>query len=363
MNVRLPASAAPLAARLRSLRPSLSRRLQIALLGSSLAGLALFGVFAGGGAANVTFEQAAGRWVVPIANLGDAFAITLVPGGGAEDDEQQRAALTFTSVEDLDTHFATLGFALDEVREGARDVPRIIVARLPADLGEVTETDKRKRLFVATLLPLVLQSNERIAADRERLLRLSDRLALGLSLREPDREWLDELSTSYGVDRDDLEELRRRVDTVPVSLALAQAAEESGWGTSRFAKRGNALFGQYTTSDYPAMVARDRDDTTITVRAFEGIPQSVDSYMRNLNTHRAYTDFRKTRDQFRRQGHEPDARALLATLTRYSERGLDYVRTISSIIRANQFEQFDRARLTLQRQASVETTPLRLAAD
>jgi len=360
MNVRLPAPAAPLAARLRSLRPSLSRRVQIALLGGSLAGLVLLGAFGGPGPVAVTLDQASSRWIVPIGNLGDAFVSTLVPGGH---DSESATTLAFTTADALDTHFTTLGFVLDEVREGARDVPRIVVARLPADLGEIVETDRRKRLFVATLLPLILQSNERIAAERERLLGLSDRLALGLQLRDHDREWLADLTVSYGVDPGDMEELRRRVDTVPVSLALAQSAEESGWGTSRFAKRGNALFGQYTTSDYPALVARDREDVTISVRAFDGIPASVDSYMRNLNTHRAYADFRKRRDQFRQRGQEPEAPALLATLTRYSERGPNYVRTINSIMRANQFEQFDRARLTLQRQAGVETQPLQIAAD
>ena len=138
--------------------------------------------------------------------------------------------------------------------------------------------------------------------------------------------------------------LMRRVDTVPASLALAQAAEESGWGTSRFAQEGNALFGQWTTAEGEGLVPRRREaEASHKVRVFDELHDAVAAYLHNLNTHRAYRQFRLTRAEQRAESGRLDSVALVEDLKSYSERGEDYVASIKTIIRVNRLRQLDQA--------------------
>ena len=133
---------------------------------------------------------------------------------------------------------------------------------------------------------------------------------------------------------------------MPPSLALAQAAEESGWGTSRFARKGNAVFGQRTWRSGRGMVPLRREDgKRHEVVAFNALRASVDAYLRNLNSHPAYGEFRRLRAEARALDRAVSVPALVGTMTRYSERGADYLRTILAIIRVNRFAAYDRARL------------------
>lgn len=225
------------------------------------------------------------------------------------------------------------GFVLDAVRQGAEIVPRLVVERLPRDLGALDSSDLRKTVFIKTLLPLLLMENERVLAERARL---EDVLAAGADASPADRAWLAELAERYDVEPRQTRELLRRVDAIPVSLALAQAAMETGWGASRVAQAGQALFGQ--------MVFRSADDDG-RVRKFEQLEDAVVAYAVNLNTHRAYADFRRAREQARREGKPLDGHALAQHLQRYSERGMDYVRDIRALMRVNGLRAFDRARL------------------
>jgi len=368
MIVRLTAPLAPLAARLRSGSRALRaqpRQRQIGAYGGALLGLAVFAV-CNGGAPVRQLDQVAQSWVVPIAveANGAAHAASQwatsqwLDGIRAVPWRPERPAVepapSRHTVETLEDRLAAAGFELEGIRTGQAEVPRVFLAALPPDMPGVTETDKRKRMFIATLLPLVLKSNEKIMADRERLLRVADRIDLGLALKPADDEWLGEVAELYGVERADLAELKRRIDIVPPSLALAQAAEESGWGTSRYALVGNAVFGQYTTSDKGNMVPAERGEgQTHAIRAFDALGMSVDGYMRNLNSHFAYGEFRKKRERYRAEDRELDPKGLLQTLTRYSARGQDYIRTIATIMRVNQLDHFDRARLQWQ-QASLD---------
>ena len=167
-----------------------------------------------------------------------------------------------------------------------------------------------------------------------------------------DKEWLHELAERYRLDKLRIEDqafsvrLLRNVDTLPVSLVLAQAANESGWGTSRFALEGNNLFGEWTYAKGTGMVPRERKPgATHEVRLFNSLQSSLRSYMHNLNTHRAYTGLRKIREQLRNAGQRPDGPSLARGLHAYSERGSAYILDIEQMIRDNRFTLFADAQL------------------
>ncbi|MBF0248597.1 MAG: glucosaminidase domain-containing protein, partial [Alphaproteobacteria bacterium] len=187
-----------------------------------------------------------------------------------------------------------------------------------------------------------------ITRDRDRLHRLAQRKRDGERLPAVDRLWLAVMADRYDVARDDIAGMLKRHDVVPPSLALAQAATESGWGTSRFALEGNAVFGQWTFTDsHDGIVPQDRQDgQSHRIRAFDSLYDSVYSYVINLNTHQAYREFRDMRADMRRHGMRLDGLRLADTLHRYSERGADYVLDIQNIIQTNDLEQLDGARLS-----------------
>jgi Bax protein len=245
--------------------------------------------------------------------------------------------------------FERLGYNLNAVGSGLADVPRLFVASLPKDLSEVRETARRKALFFSSVLPLVLQVNDEISADRARLRKLLDQIGKGAKLGPVDRLWLIVMAEHYRVKRGDIKSLVSRVDTIPPSLALAQAAEESGWGTSRFARQGNAVFGQWTFSTDGSLVPAQRDaDKSHRVKAFSSLLDSVRAYARNLNTHRAYRHFRKARRNMRRRDAPLDGIKLANSLKSYSERGENYIKDLHSIIAANKLRRLDDARLSTQ---------------
>jgi Bax protein len=246
------------------------------------------------------------------------------------------------------TRFEQQGFDLADFRNsgGQLEVPRIFLAKLPVDMADVSITDKRKRAFIKVMLPHILREDERITADRERLQKLADRMKLGDSVSGRDQRWLEQLTDRYGLDEVDTNELLERVDIVPPGLALAQAIEESGWGTSRFAQSGNAVFGMWTWSAGSGLVPEDRPDgETYEVQRFRSLENSVAAYMRNLNTKASYREFRDRRAALRDQGAPLDSYQLAGQLHRYSARGSDYIRTIRSIMRSNGLDAFDEAKL------------------
>ncbi len=245
-------------------------------------------------------------------------------------------AMPEVSASVLGDKFARQGYTLDAVRSDSVPVPRLFLARLPSDLPSLDSVPLRKEMFVKMLLPLILAENERILAEREQLLKLRDRFQAGEMLSEVDDDWLDALAERYGVDNDDptdtFAELIKRVDAVPPSLAIGQAALETGWGTSDVAHRGQAMFGQMVS-------------TGESVRRFEHLAHAVEAYALNLNTHKAYARFRAKRAEMRQHGTAPDGYELALTLGRYSERKMDYVRDVRGIIKANKLRPLDQARL------------------
>ena len=247
-------------------------------------------------------------------------------------------------VADLSRRFLQLGYHLDHVRSGAGEVPRLLLANLPGDMPEIKLVEVRKAMFIQAVLPLILRANEQIAADRQRLRMLVARPSIW---SDADSVWVAQLAFRYSVDQFDLAELTRRVDVIPISLAIAQAAEESGWGTSRFAIEGNAVFGQWTYDPEKGLVPNSREEgRSHLVRSYDGLLGSVSGYMLNLNTHDAYNAFRNRRQAMRTDIGALDATALASTLIYYSEGRRDYTKRIRDIIETNDLTAFDDARLS-----------------
>lgn len=272
---------------------------------------------------------------------------TLLQGKTIGSSDAGHVIRSHNSAAILDRTFRQMGYNLETVAAGDAEVPRVFLASMPADIGKLRETKKRKGLFFKTVLPLVLQVNEEIARDRKRLVALIKSKKSGAKVGPVDRLWLIVMAERYKTKRGDLNALLHRVDVIPPSLALAQAAEESGWGTSRFVKEGNAMFGQWTWSKSAnAIVPKNRDaGRSHRIKAFDNLLQSVRAYARNLNTHRAYRHLRSKRAQLRSNSGPVDGLALAKQLKSYSERGEEYIKTLSSIIQVNKLRRFDAAKL------------------
>lgn len=253
----------------------------------------------------------------------------------------------------LEFVFGTIGFDLKNVRRGDDPVPAIHVATLPHDLGFIDQVERKKKLFFSTVLPLVLSANETITRERVKLIRLRDRTLDGAALHRSEQEWLRRLGERYGVepgevgtDRSYFDGLLRRVDTVPVSLALAQAAVESGWGSSRFARHGNALFGQRAWSEDKGIVPKERaEEEGHVVRKYDSLMSSVASYIHNLNTHPSYKEFRHRRAALREADRPLDGKRLAGGLKAYAEIGDRYVEILRKVIDKNRLAELDGALL------------------
>lgn len=254
-----------------------------------------------------------------------------------------QAAASVAKVKDA---FTSAGYELDAVRWGQATVPRVLLASLPYDLPQMRQAKDRKTVFLSYMLPYLLEANKRVQQQRNRMLSLRSKIEKGQRLGGEEMLWLNALYEEYQVKPGKFTVLLLRVDTVPVSLALAQAAVESGWGTSRFAQEGNAPFGQWTSNHYPGMVPKERKPgMTHKVRSFESLNLSAESYLRNLNTHRAYTGLRKLRASFRQQNKPVDGLAIAETLLNYSEKGMEYVNLLRHIIKENDLAALDSAKL------------------
>jgi Bax protein len=252
--------------------------------------------------------------------------------------------LTVSSTGKLSDLFRRVGYELDGVHKTGH-VPRVLLASLPKDLANLSRPAQRKIVFIKSILPLVLQANEHVTRERLRILDLQDRVSGGKKLTGAEEAWLAEVADRYGLEKADFASLLERVDIIPPSLAVAQAAEESGWGTSRFAREGNALFGQRIYKDNrPGIVPTERGEgESYKVRAFDHLLQGVTAYVHNLNSHFAYDGFREARAGMRGEGGVIEGYRLVETLERYSERGEAYLETIKLIMRVNKLQLLDRA--------------------
>lgn len=253
-------------------------------------------------------------------------------------------AMRVSNTEQLARVFQAHDYSLDHARRG-QPIPALQIERVPADLGSLRDSNERKWLFIKALLPIILEVNERILAERKELLRLRDMAAAGKEPGVAERMWLANLAERYGADPSNLAEMLLRVDIVPPSMAIAQAGVESGWGTSYAARVGNSLFGQIQVSGRHAVDVPWKAGPAMP-QPFATVANSVEAYFLNLNTHFAYASFRAERAQQRAQGAQPDGFRLIGQLLRYSELGMQYINYVRNIIRENQLSDFDRARLS-----------------
>jgi Bax protein len=214
----------------------------------------------------------------------------------------------------------------------------------PPDFSEFAAGDARKAVFFEYMAPLVENENEAILASRDHLLQIQEAGAATWS----ERRWMRLLAERYEMDDFDptdpalRAQLIRRVDKVPASMALAQAANESAWGTSRFARLGNNYFGQWCFVAGCGLVPEARNSgASHEVAAFESARESVRRYMNNINTHSAYLDLRNRRASLRNEGNDISGLALAPALLRYSERGQEYVSELQAMIRGNELQQYD----------------------
>jgi len=307
-------------------------------------------------------QQAALEWIALPKFVSKAEAsiavvppeVAAVPDAAVIDTVAPTKPSAGIAVTDLRDKFSAVSFDLATVRQGGQPVPRLFVDTLPRDFDKLSEAGKLKQTFFQMVLPLTLKVNEEILADRHQLLSLGKKMTAGHGLSDEEQEWLAELAFRYDVSPGDVPELLRRVDVISPALALAQSAEESGWGRSRFALNGNALFGQRTWGKGLGIVPQRRDEgSRHEVRVFPSLLDSVRSYARNLNGHPAYDDFRARRAVMRARDAELDPYGLIETLGAYSERREHYVRTIQKILRVDNLEELEGTRLE---DRPVETT-------
>jgi Bax protein len=251
--------------------------------------------------------------------------------------------------EELAGFFRDQAYTLDEVRLGVA-VPAFKLERVPDDLVNKDGVE-RKMLFISALLPVILDANQHVLIDREQLIQLRDRFVTDPeSLTVFDRAWLARLADRYEmsmdqVDKAQIDQLLRRVDIVPPSMAIAQSGIESGWGTSFAARTGNALFGQIQSVGQHAVAVSWKPGAGMP-QPFANVGEAAEAYVANLNTHPAYAAFRHERAAMRDRGETPDGYKLIGQLLRYSERGLGYVQFVRQVMREDKLTDFDSAQLS-----------------
>ena len=243
-------------------------------------------------------------------------------------------------VDEINSVFKQNNYDLKEARNSKLIKP-VGIYLLPNDIKNISKTNERKELFIKIVLPLVLKENNKIRIDRKRLFTILNKN----SNTEIEKKWLEKKFKQYGVKQNDISTLKIRMDEIPVSLAIAQAAKETGWGTSRFALKGNALFGQWTWSGEGLKPKNAEEGKDHRVMKFHNLQLSVRAYLRNLNTHSSYRSLRKARTELRNQKKNLDSLILSKHLDKYAETGKQYIEVLQKIIDQNNLKDFDEARL------------------
>ena len=241
----------------------------------------------------------------------------------------------------LDQLFKDTKYSLKEVRKTKLVNPGNSIDLLPKEIKQIESTKKRKEFFIQIILPLILEENYLIRLDRKRLFVILNKN----NNTESERKWLKSKFKQYGVVNQDFTTLKIRMDEIPVSLAIAQAAKETGWGTSRFALEGNALFGQWTWNGEGIKPASADSDSTHKVMKFKILRASVRAYQRNINTHSSYKEFREARAIQRDNDGKLNSLELVKYLEKYAETGKEYIIVLKKIIEQNSLTEFDTVKL------------------
>ncbi len=231
--------------------------------------------------------------------------------------------------------FENLKYDLNNIRLG-QSVKPVYLSKLPPDLKNIKSTSKRKDTFIKIVLPLIIDENNKILDNRKTLFKILGKPSNSMG----EKRWLKRRFKDYRITNEDITELKLRMDIIPVSLAIAQAAKESGWGTSRFALKGNAMFGQWTYGK-SGIKPKDSEGKDHKILAFPMLRSSVIAYQRNLNTHKAYGEFREKRADLREDNKKISGMDLVQYLENYAATGKEYVTILKSIISQNKLTDFD----------------------
>ena len=233
--------------------------------------------------------------------------------------------------------FENLKYDLDRIRLG-QSVKPVYLSKLPPDLKNIKSNSKKKDTFIKIILPLIIDENNKILENRKKLFKILAKPVNSMG----EKRWLKRRYEDYQIKNEDIAELKLRMDKIPVSLALAQAAKESGWGTSRFALEGNAMFGQWTYGK-DGIKPKDSEGKGHKILKFPMLRSSIVAYQRNLNTHKAYSDLRSKRAELRKNNKKISGLDLVIYLESYAATGKEYVKTLKNIISQNKLTDFDNA--------------------
>ena len=236
--------------------------------------------------------------------------------------------------------FKDVDYDLRKVRN-EKLVKPIYFTQFPRDLDNLQSVQLKKETFIKIVLPLIVAENEKIIDDREKLKIISEKKFTS----DSEKQWLRQKLLEYKVKKGDIEELLFRMDMIPVSIALAQAAKESGWGTSRFALEGNAIFGQWTWDGQGIAPLKRDSNKNHKILKFPILRASVKAYKNNLNTHKSYSKFRDKRKQLRDKNKSITGLALTDTLKNYAQTGSEYTKILNQIITQNRLSDFELVKL------------------
>jgi len=252
----------------------------------------------------------------------------------SEEDNSNTIRFSASTIEQL---FEDTKYNLKSVKETKLVNIGNSIDHLPNEMKKIESVKKRKNLFIQIVLPLIIEENTKIRLDRKKLFAILNKNNNSKS----DKVWLLKKFKQYGVKKNDLSSLKIRMDEIPVSLAIAQAAKETGWGTSRFAQEGNALFGQWTWSGEGIKPAGADSNSKHKVAKFRVLKASVKAYQRNLNTHSGYKEFRRERAIQRDNDGKLNSLELVKYLDKYAETGVEYTKILKKIIQQNSLTEFD----------------------
>jgi Bax protein len=247
-------------------------------------------------------------------------------------------ALTFSVTKFAPTHDSIADFS---------STPEPIVV-FP-DFASISDIDEKKQQFFDFLQDYVRYENSLVSDLRLRLLSYAEIVGDGVPLSGREREWVIDLAVTYGVEEQTtndeglVKELLLSVDVIPASLVLAQAANESAWGTSRFALEGNNIFGQWCFVEGCGIIPKRRiEGATHEVKSFASIEAAIEGYFLNINSHNLYADFREERARLRRLGLSLNSIELVEGLEHYSQRGANYIDEVQTLIYQNNLRRRDR---------------------
>ena len=253
---------------------------------------------------------------------------------GKNEDDEDPQRLSASTIEEL---FKDNGYNLETVKKTKLVNSGNQLTKLPKELKNIESPKKRKELFIKIVLPLIIEENLKIRFDRKKLFKILNKN----NTTQRDKAWLELKFKQYGVKNKDFTKLKVRMDEIPVSLAIAQAAKETGWGSSRFAQEGNALFGQWTWSGEGIKPLDVEKNKKHKVAKFKILKASVRAYQRNLNTHPSYKEFRIERAIQRDNDEKLDSLKLVNFLEKYAETGKEYTEVLKIIINQNSLTDFD----------------------